>query len=1832
MTLAAAIPSPVIAKVERMREALLDLSNRNQLLNFKHSERSRMHIRVIDELPEFLFERLVGGRELRFKAFERPTPKADPNAGGPDPSGKPAALTSAPGKAPVTAPSLAEPRWQDVAAALGIDTSFELPRPSTTPAAHHTDNAIQVPHFTDVAERKMECIRQTYRTLLEEMGVPALFGAFGFLEWYETAAEKDPQFAPLVLLPLELERTKAGYRYEYRVRANDEDPQANLSLQLRLNRLGIELPSIDQDDAQISLSTYLERVEARIKHMPRWRVRRFVTFGIFHFARQVMYQDLEPTRWTAGAGIDRHPLLAPILGLAAPDARFKGSPVPTESFVQHLVTDSDASQREAIAQALGGGSMVIKGPPGTGKSQTITNLITAALGAGKTVLFIAEKMAALEVVKKRLDDAGLGSYCVELHSTKTKKKEFIDELDRALNARSEVRRPDDGRQIAEGMARIEKEIGSYDRAMSTPIGLLGEPLKDLVWSAERLRASIGQLPARLGDVTISGAEGLTREQLDDDRAALVHLERAWWAVADSAGKTHRHPWRFVDRGSLSIADQDRLLGATRDWLRALEEIENAMRELPGASLQLTRADLRGICAALVRLPSLGAASPGVLRRLESDGDQEPLKRLVVGLRDLQTAQAALSDLTTNLEATMAVAQSAVDLHVEVQRWSAEAATLQQVQAMLPGWRKQVAAIRDSGRLAADLLRRCEPQGTPRVSSTPAVRAILAMAACLRDQKKRVLLLRSEFTLDDALVGTFREMAEHAVRLKGDRDNLDRKYSGWRQKSAAELRTLAFVLRTTPFFGRMFGAGYRAAKLEFLRLTTGRKAPRLEMADQLEALANFAETWERWPASAPIPTLAGPAYLGMDTDFDGLSACSQWAQSCRQSLAVLGTDTRWVLDTLYRGSQETLEVIETSLTPAHVERLEQWASQSRSGDVETWATRKTQQLDRMEAAAAALLRAGVRATAVVAHLPTLHQLSTDLARLRDNVHNNKRGIEIAGPEWAGVETVLAPLDAAVTVRSRIAALALPTDVERNIFEDPAASLGRLQTMGVKIAALLAREDRARSAAESLGAANARVLSEQANIGHALGVLRAAVSTPEHLAEWVAFRRAWDEAIRSSGPRDFLNGLDWSEIPPEQLSMVFELAVYRSLCSVAQDRFPGLSRGTWSGAHLSAAVAKHAALDVEALGLQRDALRFGLAKKEIPEGRGAGPRSTDRALIRHEASKKKRHQSIRQLMKNALPAIQGLKPCFMMSPLSVAQYLEAGRVSFDMVVIDEASQMRPAESLGALLRTQQIVVVGDRQQLPPTAFFDSLERADDERSEDEVGSETGNTESILDLMATTQPPTCDLRWHYRSRHESLIQFSNAQFYDGRLNVLPSPTPGRKDLGVDGRHVAGLYSESTNPIEANAVVEAALDFMRSSPARSLGIVAMNQKQAELIRTLVDEKLRTADLGYEEKWKGTLEPFFVKNLENVQGDERDVIFVSLTYGPSAHGQRPAQRFGPINGAFGHRRLNVLFTRAKYQLVLFSSMRPEQVEVRDTSQRGVRVLHEYLAFAFGRSARGATATRPASGKRRRSTEHLTEELTRHGLTVESDIGAQNIELPIAVLHPDTPGSYACAVECDGNFDQTTQAADFRERTRVFPQMLDTFGWRRVGTWTADWLRNPLTAQQELVRGVEASVARPLSRRADAVPTERPQPIPWVILEADQSLAVGLPSPTLPRPNADDGYKADYASADLTSGEIEPELVKSLRSASYFASVRTGDTWERLVMPLVTLLTAEGGSAPLPSVARALGFPAYRIQGVLAEVQERLNAGQHPVLSCDREAGQVRLDVALLEQLVSGSV
>ena len=297
----------------------------------------------------------------------------------------------------------------------------------------------------------------------------------------------------------------------------------------------------------------------------------------------------------------------------------------------------------------------------------------------------------------------------------------------------------------------------------------------------------------------------------------------------------------------------------------------------------------------------------------------------------------------------------------------------------------------------------------------------------------------------------------------------------------------------------------------------------------------------------------------------------------------------------------------------------------------------------------------------------------------------------------------------------------------------------------------------------------------------------------------------------------------------------------------------------------------------------------ASAKPPYGIGVGKKSawTELALIENETSKKQRYIPVRDLTRRAGKALLELKPCWMMSPLAVAQYLEKGRLTFDLCIIDEASQMTPEDSVGALARSRRAMIVGDTNQLPPSSFFRKM--IDDEDADED---ETVLSESILEMANATFRPARRLRWHYRSRHSGLIKFSNRLVYNDDLVVFPSATETRKGMGVEFRAVPGLYKSGTNAIEAREMVESAIRFMKDDPDRSLGIVTLNQKQRELIFEEMEYALShdPAAARYVEDWaerNDGLEEFFIKNLENVQGDERDVIFIGTVYGPEEPGAR---------------------------------------------------------------------------------------------------------------------------------------------------------------------------------------------------------------------------------------------------------------------------------------------------------------------------------------------------------
>jgi len=448
-----------------------------------------------------------------------------------------------------------------------------------------------------------------------------------------------------------------------------------------------------------------------------------------------------------------------------------------------------------------------------------------------------------------------------------------------------------------------------------------------------------------------------------------------------------------------------------------------------------------------------------------------------------------------------------------------------------------------------------------------------------------------------------------------------------------------------------------------------------------------------------------------------------------------------------------------------------------------------------------------------------------------------------------------------------------------------------------------------------------------------LVECALGAREDLSQWTHYLR-----LRLKSSNDGLQKLtvlaDVQKLSAEKLVPAYRFVFYNTLARSVFAEHVDLSQVT--GITQDQIREHFVKADREAIRLYSQRVATIIDRRPIPAGNQGGPVRgwTDMALVINEINKQKRHLPIRQLMLRSARALLALKPCFMMGPLSVAQYLAPGQLKFDLVIMDEASQLKPEDAIGALARGGQVVIVGDPKQLPPTTFFqrvpfdsESEEEAEDMRTAVEEG------ESILDVASTLFQPVRRLRWHYRSRHHSLIAFSNDEFY-GDLVIFPSAYHDDPSLGVKYQFVhGGVFESGRNPREADVVVEAVLEHMRAHPGESLGVVTLNFEQRELVEEMLDRRLREDPyaVACQEQMKGGQETFFIKNLENVQGDERDVIFISTTYGADAGGNQ-YQRFGPINGPNGHRRLNVLFTRAKRRIVVFSSLDPDRIQTSANS------------------------------------------------------------------------------------------------------------------------------------------------------------------------------------------------------------------------------------------------------------------------------------------------------------
>ncbi len=1347
----------ILSKIETSRKDLLDLSLRNPLLNYR-TLRAR-GVETIDADPVSVFRNLVrDGKKVSF------VPEDEDNEGDTIPT--------------------------------------PTPRRGSTLPLH----ALATP---GELQRRLITTYRTSNTIIQEQGVNTLFIALGMVIWRESESSETDRCAPLVFVPVQLDRANinSGFTVSY----TGEDLVSNISFAEKARadfRLDIPLLDEDEDSASIDLKSYFRKVKRSIRGMKEWSIdATSVVLGFFTFTKFLMYRDMDSQIWPPGSG----PLESEIIRALFEDGFSEPEPgISEDDYLDdylrpqdaHHVVDADSSQSLAIVDANSGRNLVIQGPPGTGKSQTITNVIAEAIGQGKKVLFVSEKMAALEVVKRRLDELHVGDACLELHSHKTTKRIVLDELKRTLEL---------GRPNIEGieddfatLKRIRDGLNRYAKAVNDPVGNTGVSPFDAYGELKRTQ-DMAKDTNLLPRPDVVGIDSWSRSDFDEKSRVVSNLQNSLRPV----GILKDHPFWGSGLRVILPYEVASLRQGIYDTERSMESLINAVQSLANAMS--------------LDLPKSAAPIPKLLSTAKRAGDSP------------DTSWVKLSALEW-----------------ENRRYAVE-------------------NLRDSGLRWDDLHSRYDSIITP-----------------------------------DA-------WEADVIEIRNDLADTGRKF-------------LKFL------YPRHRRAKKRLSDLCRADLPT-------ELERQLETADAIIEE---------------------------------------------------------RELRETVE----SLSPLAASIFRRW------------------QVER-------------------ANWEEISQMVDWSLELYDDIHGGKIAPEIthlldSQPDKKRIQDLLRNVREAL--RTYLDCMtALETSLEMDFTQ-------RFNHAGGLTGLPFTEQG--------------RILNEWLDCTDDIRDIAAANISLDAVAEQEL--HAVIELVE-----------EWPDAS-ERLTECFELTRYERILSRAFNERPDLRN--FNGSTQQSNI--NLFIGMDNLVLDHNRARVSYSHWDgLPKGSGAGQIQ----ILRREFEKKSRHLPIRQLMTRTGNAVQAIKPVFMMSPLSIATYLAPGSLKFDLVIFDEASQVRPTDALGALMRADQAVVVGDDRQLPPTSFFDSVTGTGEDEDEDNF---TTDIESILGMMRAAGCPSRMLRWHYRSRHESLIAVSNREFYQNGLVVFPSPDSDKKEVGLQYHHLPDtVYDRGgsrTNRGEAREVAEAVMWHARQTPNLTLGVSAFSTAQMNAILDEL-ERLRREDDSCESFFNDhPEEPFFVKNLENVQGDERDVIFISVGYGRDSNGNI-AMNFGPLNRDGGERRLNVIITRARMRCHVFTNLSSEDINLGATRSIGVRAFKTFLAYAESGilpSDMPSPSGREVESPFQRA---VASRLRSRGYEVHEEVASGGKFIDIAIVDPKSPGRYLIGIECDGATYHSSISA--RDRDKIREQVLIGLGWKLHRIWSTDWFLNE---DRELKRAVEAieqaKVLQPVDR------------------------------------------------------------------------------------------------------------------------------------------------------------
>lgn len=1557
-------------RLARWQRKLLDLSLRNNLLNFKEGKKA---IRLESPDPGALEDLLAAGETFKLMPMPGLMEGADPRS-----------------------QAIHESRErEDARRGLAKD------------ALNRKEIFVSLPQ-EEMEARLVEQFR-TARGNLQEGGANTLYLAMGFLNWNRVDKPNQRLRAPLILIPVSLNRRSV--RSGFTLSLHEDEPRFNPTLLEMLRQdfglsLGVNEGELPTDDSGLDIAGIWKTVSQAIKDIKGWEVSEDVILAMFSFAKHLMWKDLtDRTDMLRENPVVRHLIDTPRetypSTVAFPDPRHLDRDFGPEYTFCPLQADS--SQLSAVLAAARGKDFVLIGPPGTGKSQTIANLIAQCLAEGKKVLFVSEKIAALEVVHRRLREVGLGEFCLEIHSNKARKLDILQKLQKAWEARGTV--DEDVWKAEAGRLRALREhLNAYVERMHLrhPNG----------WTLYRAIAQIvgGEALPKVGlSWSTPSAHGLA--ELDDLRESVDRLA----VNAQAIGQTslQQHPLAIVPCWDWSPIWQQRLVSSANDLAQRCQALNAAYQRFTATvslpTLRLTGSVREGIRLLINILPEAHGRD---WRFALMPGAKKIAERLTQGL-DLLAQHQTLN------------------------------------RRLSPGWSDQ--EMRDCER-GLDLL-------TQR-------RVLLEnLGACytpdvLEQLKKGLGLIESAAQATGNLSVSYSDQVENLDVFQLQRD--------WNQAEAS-------------FWPLSW---FRKRKVSKILETATQGEGVLDPSKDVHTLAKIRSIHNKM-ASIEIGPVTDGNWVGRRSNSQNLNALIAF----QGALASVKQGAPWEDNGLERVSDgrcgERLQkqlvvirkVVELETAIAQLQPL---------GPVTEglWKGLATE-AERLAAALQFLAAVGrIRESgAVTGDHPLVNRkdcgetLANDYWTLQARVQIESQIAEFAdlgeatAGLWTGLKTDLTEAQRAVTftcsmgqalsaIASRpedslplIQALDRLLDQGNHLLGPTSQAMEVGRDFLATLAPLQASIDAFAETGQLLPATKTSI--EGWSTSDLSTRCQAIVQHENRIRAWCAWQKARHQAT-SAGLGPLVDALEWGRIEPSKVREAFETDYCRWWVNAVVDQEEVVR--TFVSAEHEKRINDFRALEDRFTLLTRNWVRANLCSG-IPHPDQI-PKNSDWGVLRHEMSKKKRHIPVRSLLIEAHQAVTHLAPCLLMSPLSIAQYLAADTNAFDLVVFDEASQIPVWDAIGAIARGKQVVMVGDPKQLPPTNFFN---RADLDSDDEDVEEDL---ESILDECLGANLPTLNLNWHYRSRNESLIAFSNHHYYGGSLVTFPSPVT--RDNAVSFHPIRGVYEKGgarINKAEAQAVVADVVKQLKAKSNLTVGIVTFNAEQQSLIENLLDEERRKHAWIEPYFADSELEPVFVKNLESVQGDERDIIYFSMTYGPDVSGA-VSMNFGPMNRAGGERRLNVAITRARHELRVFSSLRAEQINLSRTQATGVRDLKYFLDFA----ERGPRTLAEEARVGRGSYDSPFEEavamaLQRKGWVAHTQVGVSAYRIDLGVVHPDAPGTFLAGVECDGATYHRSATA--RDRDKLRELVLRGLGWEILRVWSTDWWIDSTSTLDALHRRLE---------------------------------------------------------------------------------------------------------------------------------------------------------------------